>query len=81
VSLTLREERGLRMLENRVLRVTFGSKRVEATREWRKLHNEELSDPYCSSNIIRVIISRRMRMAVHVARMGEGCRQGFGGET
>jgi hypothetical protein len=63
------------VLENGVLREIFESKRVEVTGEWRKLHNEELSDLYCSPSIIRVIISRRMRMAVHVARMerGETC--------
>ena len=71
MSLTLREELRLRVLENRVRREIFGSKRVEATKEWRKLHNEELSDLYCSPSIIWVIASRRMRRAVHVERMGE----------
>jgi hypothetical protein len=70
-SLTLREEGGLRMFENRVLRRIFGPKRDEATAEWRRLHNEELNDPYSSPNIIRVMNSRRMRWAEHVARMGE----------
>jgi len=70
-SLTSREERRLRVLENRVLRRIFGAKRDEVTGEWRKLHNEELNDLYCSSNIVRVIKSRRMRWAGHVARMGE----------
>ena len=70
-SLTLREERRLRVFENRVLRRLFGRKRNEGTGEWRKLHNEELSDLYCSTNIVRVIKSRRMRWAGHVARMGE----------
>jgi hypothetical protein len=44
----------------------------EGTREWRKLHNKQLNDPYCSPNIVRVIKSRRIRWAGHVARMGEG---------
>ena len=60
------------MFENRVLRRVFGPKRDEATREWRKLHNEELRDLYSLPNIVRVVKSRRMRWAGHVARMGEG---------
>jgi hypothetical protein len=59
------------MFENRVLRKIFGPKRDEVTREWRKLHNEELRDLYSSPSIIRIIKSRRMRWAGHVARMGE----------
>jgi hypothetical protein len=55
-----------------VLRRIFGSKRDEVTGEWRRLHNEELNDLYSSPNIIRVIQSRRMRWAGHVACMGEG---------
>jgi hypothetical protein len=62
----LRQEHGLR-----VLRRTFGPKRDEVTGKWRKLHNEELHDIYSSPNIVRVIKSRRMRWAGHVARMGE----------
>jgi len=68
----LREERKLRVFENMVLRRKFGPRRDEATGEWRRLHNEELSDLYFSPNIVRVIKSRRMRWAGHVARMGEG---------
>ena len=67
----MREERGLRVFENRVLRKTFVTKRDEQTGEWKKLHNEELNDLYCSPNIVRVIKSRRMRWAGHVVRMGE----------
>ena len=59
------------MFENMVLRRIFGPRRDEVTGEWRRLHNEELSDLYCSSNIVRVIKSRRLRWAGHVARMGE----------
>ena len=69
-SLTLSEERRLRVFENRVLRKVFGSKRDEVTGEWRKLHNEELNDLYSLRSIVRVVKSRRMRWAGHVARMG-----------
>ena len=69
-SLTLREERKLTVFENMVLRRIFGPRRDEVTGEWRRLHNEELDDLYCSPNIVRVIKSRRMRWAGHVARMG-----------
>ena len=71
-SLTLREERRLRVFENRVLRRVFEPKRDEVTVEWRKLHKEELRDLYSLPNILRVVKSRRMRWAGHVARMGEG---------
>jgi len=67
----MREERKLRVFENMVLRRIFGTRRDEATEEWRRLHNEELNDLYSSSNIARVIKSRRMRWAGHVAHMGE----------
>ena len=60
------------MFENKVLRRVIGPKRDEVTGEWRKLHNEELSNLYSISNIVRVVKSRRMRWARHVARMGEG---------
>ncbi|KAJ4436020.1 hypothetical protein ANN_18646 [Periplaneta americana] len=70
-TLTLREEQGLRVFENKVLRKIFGAKRDEVTGEWRKLHNAELQALYSSSDIIRNIKSRRFRWAEHVARMGE----------
>ena len=68
--LTLREERRLRMFENRVLRRIFGPKRDDVTEECRKLRNEELNDLY-SPNTFRAIKSRRMRWAGHVALMEE----------
>jgi hypothetical protein len=71
-SLTLREERRLKVFENRVLRRVFGPRRDEVTGEWRKLHNEELYELYFLPNVVWVVKSRRMRWAVHVARMGEG---------
>jgi len=82
-SLILREESRLKVFENRVLRRIFGPKRDEVTGEWRKLHNEELNYLYCSPIIFRVIKSRRMRWAEHVAHMGGEERrvQGLGGET
>jgi hypothetical protein len=69
-SLTLREERRLRVFENRVLRRIFGRKRDEVTGEWRKLHNEQLNYLYSSPSIMRVLKSR-MRWVGHVVRMGE----------
>ena len=77
--LTLREESRLRAFENRVLRRIFGPPRDEVTGEWRKLHNEELNDRYSSPNIVRVIKSRKMRWAGHVARMGEGRGEAYTG--
>jgi hypothetical protein len=71
LSLTVREERRLRVFEKRELRRVFGLKRNEVTGKWRKLHNEELNDLYCSTNIIRVIKSKRIRWDRHVARMEE----------
>ena len=70
-SFTLREERSLGVFENRVLRRIFGPKRDEVTEEWRKLRNEEINDLYCSSSTVRMIKSRRIRWAGHVARMWE----------
>ena len=67
----MREERRLRVFENRVLRRIFGPRRDEETGEWRKLHSEELSDLYCLPNIVRVVKWRRVGWAGHVARMGE----------
>jgi hypothetical protein len=67
----LREDRRFRVFESRVLRRIFGSKRDEVTGERRKLYNEKLNDLYSSPNIFRLIKSRKMTWAGHVARMGE----------
>jgi hypothetical protein len=67
----LREENGLRVFENRVLRKIFGPK-MEEDGSWRKLRNDEHHSLYSSPNIVKVIKSRRMRWMGHVARMGEG---------
>ena len=90
-SLTLRDERKLRVFENMVLRRIFGPRRDDVTGEWRRLHNEELNNLYSSPNIVRMIKSRKIRWAGHVAlrvRKG-GCigpcwrsrREGTTGET
>jgi hypothetical protein len=70
-SLTLEEEHRLRVFEKRVLRKIFGPK-SEEDGSWSKLYNDELHSLYSSPNIVRVIKSRRMRWAGHVARMGRG---------
>jgi hypothetical protein len=70
-SLTLREEQRLRIFENRMLRRIFGPKREEDG-SWRKLHNDEFHNLYSSPNIVRVIKSRRMKWAGHVAHMEGG---------
>jgi hypothetical protein len=69
---TLREEQRLRVFENKVLRKMLVPKRAEVVRDWERVRNEEPNNLYCSSNIIRVIKSRIMRWAKHVARMGTG---------
>ena len=61
-----------RLLGLKICKLKYGPKRDEVTGEWRKLHNEELSDLYPLPNIVRVVKSRRMRWAGHVARMGQG---------
>jgi len=68
----MREKHRVRVSENRVLRSIFGPKKDEVLGKWRKLHNEELDDLYCSPNIVRVIKLRRMRWAGHVACTEEG---------
>jgi len=68
----LREERRLRGFENRALRRIFGPRRGDIIGEWRKLHYEELNDLYSSPNTVRVIKSRKIKWADHVARMGRG---------
>ena len=70
-SLTLREERKLKVFENKVLRRIFGPRREEVTGEWRRMHNEELNDLYFSPNIARVMKSKRMRREEHVASMSK----------
>jgi hypothetical protein len=67
----LREERRVRVLENRVLRRIFGLKKDKVAGEWRKLHTEDLNDLYCSPSVVWVIKLKRMRWAGHVACVGE----------
>jgi len=67
----VREEHRLRVFENRVLRRIFGPEWDEITGEWRKLHNEELNDLYCSPSFVRVIKAKIMRWVGHVTRTGE----------
>jgi hypothetical protein len=71
LSLTLKEEHRLRVFENRALKKIFGHK-SEEDGSWRKLQNNELHSLYSSKNIVRVIKSRKMRWAGHVARMEKG---------
>jgi hypothetical protein len=73
----LREEHRLGVFEKRVMRRIFGPKRDEGIGGWRKLHNEELHNLHSSPNIIRMIKSGRIRLAGHVAHMGEKGRIGF----
>jgi len=77
----MREDHGLRVFENMVLRRIFGPNRDEVTGKWRKLLNEELNDLCISHVVVQVIKLRRMRWAGHVAHRRERCIQGFGGET
>jgi hypothetical protein len=78
----LREERRLRVFENRVLKRIYEPKRDEVTGEWRKLHKEDLNDLYSSPTIVPVIKSTRMRWTGHVARVGEwrGMHRGLVGK-
>jgi hypothetical protein len=81
-SVTLREGHGLRIFLNTVLRKTVRPKRDDVTGAWRKLHKEELCDLHSTPNVIRVINSRTVRRAAHVARMGiEEVHTGFNGDT
>jgi hypothetical protein len=70
-SVKLREEQRLRVFGNSLLRKNLGSRKDEVTKEWRRLHSEELHDTYYSPNIIRTVKSRRMRWAKNVARLGD----------
>jgi hypothetical protein len=66
----IREEHRLRVFENSVVRIIFGSKRDKVTGDWRKLHDEKLHNLYSSPNLIRMLKSRRMRLTGHAARKG-----------
>jgi len=74
-------ESRVRMFGNRVLRGIFGPRTDEVKGEWRKLHNEELNDLYCSSTIVRVIQSRKLKWAGHVESTDVSCIQDFSRET
>jgi hypothetical protein len=78
---TLTEEHRLRVTEKRVLKKIYGPEWEEVTGDWRKLHNEEVHHWCISPNIVKVIISRRIRWVGHVAGIGEKCIQVFGGKT
>jgi hypothetical protein len=81
-SLTLREEHRLSVFENRVLRKIFEPKRDEVTGDWRILHNEEFNNSYSSPSVIRMMKSRRMMCAGHVAGMRRsGMRVGYWWES
>ena len=74
----MKEKRGLRVFDNIILSKMFGPKKDEMSEEWKRLRNEELCDVYCSPNVTRVIKSRKVRWAVHVARIGrEDMNTGF----
>jgi hypothetical protein len=70
-SLISRKRKGLRVFENMVLRKIFGPKRGEVTREWRRVHHGKLYDVYSTPDIIRMIKSKMMRWAGHMARVAE----------
>jgi hypothetical protein len=70
--MSVRKEHRLRAFENRMLRKIFGSRKVDVTGGWRKLHNEQLHNVYYSPNVMGKINSWRMQWKRHVARMGSG---------
>jgi len=77
----MREEHSLRVFENRVLRRIFERKRDEVTGEWRKIHNDELTDLFSSPSIVQVIKKDEMGGTCNTYGGEERCIQGFGGET